>query len=315
MKKISETIIFFGNERLATGVSTEAPTLQSLIRTGYNVAAVVTNYEEARSRSSRKLEIADVARQHNIPILVPSKMADITDQLSAYNATIGVLVAFGKIVPQHIIDLFPHGIVNIHPSLLPLYRGPTPIESVILDGATKTGVSIMRLEARMDAGPVYAQARIALSGKETKQQLATSLLNLGSKLLIDHLPNILSGLVVPNKQNDTKATYCSLITKEDGIINWGKPAKELEREIRAYLEWPKSRTTLANKEVIITHANTVNKDQSEPGTVVINQGNQLLIQTGGGMLDVKRLKPAGKNEMSAAEFIRGYLINASNSGK
>src|SRR5438128_402621 len=139
MTKTSKTIVFFGNERLATGVTTSAPVLAALIKTGYKVAAVVTNYEVGTSRKSRDLEIAEIAKTNNIPLLIPDKLIEIKDQLSKFGASVAVLVAYGKLVPQEVIDIFPKGIVNIHPSLLPRHRGPTPIETAILEGDSKTG--------------------------------------------------------------------------------------------------------------------------------------------------------------------------------
>ncbi|MDB5185816.1 MAG: methionyl-tRNA formyltransferase [Candidatus Saccharibacteria bacterium] len=301
---MSQTIVFFGNERLATGVTTNAYTLHSLIKAGYHIAAVVTNYEEARSRSSRTLEIAELAKEHNIPVIIPDKLADIKEQLMGYNAVAGVLVAFGKIVPQSIIDIFPRGIINIHPSLLPLHRGPVPLESVIREGASETGVSLMSLAKEMDAGPVYAQEKLGLAGTESKQLLADVLLGRGAEMLIKHLPAILEGTLVPAPQDDSKATYDSLIKKEDGIIDWNKSAKEIEQEFRAYYGWPRSRATLAGKEVILT-AVTVSDKVGAPGTVS-TQDKQLLVYCRYGAINVERLQPAGKNEMTAEAFIAGH---------
>lgn len=304
----SNSIIFFGNERLATGVHTDVLTLKSLIKAGYNVAAVVSNYEPAQSRSARRLEIKAVAEQHNIPVLLPAKPIEIIDQLRSYDATIGILVAYGKIVPQQIIDIFPKGIVNIHPSLLPQDRGPTPIEHAILKGMQTTGVSIMQLIQKMDAGPVYAQRKMHLTGSESKQALADTLLRLGSALLLDCLPQIISGTLAPAPQDESQATYTTLLAKDAGIIDWRKPAHLIEREIRAFSEWPKSRTTLAGKEVVIMAAHTVD-EAGKPGQVNVQQ-KELIICTGEKALAIDRLKPAGKNKMTGTEFIRGYPINS-----
>ncbi|MGC1176964.1 MAG: methionyl-tRNA formyltransferase, partial [Candidatus Saccharimonadales bacterium] len=153
MKKTSKKIVFFGNERLATGVTTEVWTLRQLLEEGYVIAAVVVAQKNTGpSRSARPLEIVALAEKHHIPVLSPEKPADIAEKLQAFGADIGVLVAYGKIVPQSVIDIFPAGIVNIHPSLLPKHRGPTPIESAILNGDEETGVSLMKLTAQMDTG-------------------------------------------------------------------------------------------------------------------------------------------------------------------
>lgn len=258
MTKTSNTLIFFGNERLSTGFEPDgAPTLQALINEGYDVKAIVANYSKGTSRKARQLEIQAVAEAHNIPVLLPEKLRDIKEQLTSYNAEAAVLVAYGKMVPQDIIDLFPKGIVNIHPSLLPEYRGSTPIETAILEGRDQTGVSLMKLVKVMDAGPIWAQEKITLSGHESKQALTAQLLSLGKELLVEHLPAILDGTLQPQPQNDAEATYTKLITKADGILDpVTKSAVQLEREIRAFATWPKSRLTVKGKEIIITKAKT-----------------------------------------------------------
>lgn len=310
MKKTSKTVVFFGNERLATGVTTAAPTLQALIKNGYTIAAVVSNHATSTSRNSRKLEIETIAKQHNIPFLLPNKPSEIIEELHGLKASVGVLVAYGKIVPQSVIDIFPFGIVNIHPSELPLHRGPTPVESVILDGSKQTAVSIMKLVKAMDAGPVYAQQKVSLTGTETKQELADRLLDIGGNLIIQNLPAILDGTLEPKEQNEAAATFDQLLSKQDGIIDWNKPAMQIEREIRAYAEWPKSRTVLATKDVVITKAHVIPTDVliNQPGTIEA-VGNTLVITCGQESLCVDTLKPAGKNEMTAAAFIAGYGQN------
>jgi methionyl-tRNA formyltransferase len=307
---MAEPIVFFGNERIATGVSTDTPVLRALIENGYHIAAVVANYEQSKSRNGRDLEVAKVAAAHGIPLLLPDKLSDIHEQLIGYQAVAGALIAYGKIIPQSVIDIFPSGIINIHPSLLPLHRGPIPLESVILDGSTKTGVSLMQLVKAMDAGPVFAQSEITLDGAESKQFLADKLTDIGSAMLIDLLPGILAGDIVGMPQDETAATYDERITKEAGLLDFSKTAVRLEREIRAYLDWPKSRTTLASKDVVITKAHvladneqkTMSKEQA--GTVYV-QDKQLCFQTSDGVLVIDSLKPAGKPEMSASAFLAG----------
>lgn len=315
MSQTSKTIIFFGNERLATGVTTTAPTLRALIAADYQVAAVVANYERGQSRAARDLEIADVAKEHNIPVLLPNNPADILEQLNSYQADAAVLVAYGKILPQSIIDIFPAGIINIHPSLLPLHRGPTPIERVVLDGSTETGVSLIRLVHDMDAGPIFAQQTVSLTGDETKQALADSLLSLGSEMLIEHLPAILSGTLDPTPQTGAP-TYDSLIANNAGVIDWTKSATQIEREIRAYALWPKCRTVLAGKDVVITAAHTTPTagPEDKPGDItVVPEAKELGVTTGNGTLWIDRLIPAGKKEMTADDFINGHkqqLVNS-----
>lgn len=305
-------LVFFGNERLATGVKTDAPVLKALLEAGYDIAAVVTNYEAATSRSSRDLEIAKVAKEHSIPVLIPNKLSEIKDQLKGFGAPVGVLVAYGKIVPQEIIDIFPKGIVNIHPSLLPKHRGPTPIETVILEGDSKTGVSLMLLAKEMDAGSILVQKTVHLKGTETKQELADQLLELGKELMLEYLPKYITDDIKPRQQSHpSRSTYSKKITKDDGLIDWSKSGVQIERDIRGYAEWPKSRTKLNDIEVIITEAtyrDPSTKLSAQPGEALVYD-KRLFVATGDGALEIIKLKPAGKSEMSAQAFLAGYKIS------
>lgn len=301
----SATILFFGNERLASGLATTAPSLRSLIDAGYHVAAVVVAQNEiGKSRTQRTLEVAAIAAEHGIPLLSPRDLLSVRDELKAYGADIAVLAAYGKIVPKAVLDIFPAGIVNIHPSLLPLHRGSTPIESVILQGESETGVSLMRLAPQMDAGPVYAQQTLALDGSETKQALCTRLDQMGALMLLDALPAILDGRLKPSPQDDLQATYDQQLSKADADLDWQQSAEQLAREVRAHAVWPRSRCTIGTQTVIVTDAH-VALGNGAPGALHVAD-RQLGIFTGDGVLVIDRLIPLGKNEMSAADFLRGY---------
>lgn len=298
MTKTSKTLIFFGNERLSTGFEPNgAPTLQALIDNGYNVKAVVSNYTRGTSRKARKLEVQEVAERHGIPVLLPQELRDIKEALMAYGAEAAVLVAYGKMVPQDIIDIFPKGIVNIHPSLLPHYRGSTPIETAILDGVSETGVSLMKLVKAMDAGPTWAQEKVQLRGDETKQELTEKLLETGKNMLVQHLPDILEGTLQPQPQDEPAATYTRLLTKADGVLDpQNKTAEQLEREIRAFATWPKSRTTIHGKDIIVTkaHVTTSGDEQS----LVISCAHETKLEI------LELVAPSGK-AMDANSFLRG----------
>jgi methionyl-tRNA formyltransferase len=309
MKNEKTPLVFFGNERLATGVSTNTPTLKLLIEAGYKIAAVVSSYEVGRSRNARELEIKELTELHNIPVLLPDKPSDIAEQLKGYEAPVAVLVAYGKIIPQSIIDIFPKGIINIHPSLLPMHRGPTPIESVILDGSETTGVSIMQLVRDMDAGPVFDQTLFRLNGSETKQQLADKLLEIGGKMLIELLPGILDGSKNAKPQNNAQATYDKLISKSSGVINWNKPAVIVEREIRAYSGWPKSQTKIGEIDCVITEA-VASTANGKAGSIMVNE-HQFGVYCSDGCLIIQKLTPAGKKEMTSTAFLAGYKTRLS----
>lgn len=275
MTKKLETIVFFGNEKLATGIANVRPVIREAVEAaGFEIEQVVTGHL--------------------------SELGEHTSQLA-------VLAAYGHIIPQSVLDEFPLGIINIHPSLLPEYRGSTPIETAILDGKTKTGVSIMRLEASMDTGPLYKQKTVHLSGSESKAKLTERLQDLGAELLGEILPGIADGSLKPHQQpHPDRATYTRLLRKADGVIDWGKSATILEREIRAFKDWPRSQTTLGEIPVIITDARVAPSGKSmAPGDVSIEK-KHLFIGTGEGNLEVLSLQPQGKKEMPVAAFLAGY---------
>lgn len=201
-------IVFFGNERLVSGLShTDTPVLNSLIQAGYDIVAVVAHHEGGRSRQNRELEVATVAAKYDIPVFLPNKPTEISEKLQELQAEIGVLVAYGRIVPQSVIDIFPRGIVNLHPSLLPKYRGSTPIETTVLSGDATTGITLMNLTKEMDAGGIYAQEEIALTGSENKFEVYDKLSKIGTKMLLDNLPQILDDKIQPVPQDTAEATY------------------------------------------------------------------------------------------------------------
>lgn len=304
---MSKRILFFGNERLATGVGTTAPVFRTLIESGYEIAAlIVAQKESGPSRKPRPLEIVETAQAHDVPVLAPVNLNDAREQLLSYGAEAAVLVAYGKIVTRDIIDIFPKGIINIHPSLLPKHRGSTPIESVILNGEAETGVSIMRLDVQMDAGPIYAQSTYALPANISKYELAENLLHEGGSLLVEHLPAILDGSLEPVPQDESQATTDKRIEKNDGVLDWGKPAIQLEREIRAYLGWPRSQAKLGDTEIIVTKAHVI-PGSGQAGTLYLTD-KHLGIYTSKDVLIIDSLIPAGKKEMPAAAFRAGYNL-------
>jgi methionyl-tRNA formyltransferase len=304
MKK-SKRILFFGNERLATGVSTDIPIFNGLIEAGYEISALVISQDGLGS--NKKLqdpEIIKVAKKLNIKIINPGKLVDAVDEIKSLKVEVAILVAFGKIVPKVILDIFPVGIINVHPSLLPLHRGPTPIESFIRSGETKTGVTVMKLASGMDSGPIYTQQQVLLTDNETKQELTDKLNLLGRDMILENIDNILSGSLKAIDQPETGATYDKLISKQDGIIDWNYEACQINRDIRAFKGWPRSRTTINNIDIVITQAHIENS-KGETGKIQIKD-RQIGISAKNGLVILDKVIPSGKNEMSGADFLLGY---------
>ena len=298
-------IVYFGNETLASGTTTTAPVLRSLLTSEHNVCSIVVHETTSKSRTYKKPAVIELAETHSIPVHNPTSLLDIADVLAAYQADVGVLAAYGKIVPEQIINLFPAGIVNIHPSLLPRYRGPTPIEQALLDNQSATGVSLMALVAQLDAGPVYIQRSVEFGSETSKQVLTDRLAANGAELLSEHLVDIVSGTLKPASQDEAAATYTAKLAKSDGILDFSKPAERLAREVIAFANWPKSRCILGrNLEVIIHAAESV--DVVLPPGKIDTQTGSLLVGSSNGSLAITSLQPLGKNNISAQDFLRGY---------
>jgi methionyl-tRNA formyltransferase len=223
---------------------------------------------------------------------------DIYEELAAYDAEAGVLVAYGRIVPQKLIDLFPFGIINIHPSLLPKYRGPSPIESAIANGDESTGISIMALTKEMDAGPVYHQVEFNLPQCEAAPHLSQKLAGLAATELIATLPKIFSGELVPAEQDHARATYCQLIDKQDARLDPSvHSAEHAERLVRAYKAFPRARLNVSGHELIVLESHVTDTPQT-PFDVKFADGRFLSID--------QLIAPSGKT-MDASAFIKGYL--------
>ncbi len=298
MKNTSTKIVFFGNERLVSGLKkTDAPVLNGLIKQGYDVKAIISHHSDSKSRNNRELEVAGIGEENNIPVFLPNRPTDIIDELKEIGADIAVLVAYGRIIPQRVIDLFPKGIVNVHPSLLPKYRGPTPIESAVAAGDRETGVSIMQLTAGMDSGPVYGQVSLHLLGTETKFDVYSELSHRGAELLFELLPSVIDGSLQPTPQDDSHATYCSLLSKADSLIDLSSLSADVaEHLVRAHLVFPKTKVTVLGHTIVITKAH-VSDTKKTPLDLECQDGAFLSID--------ELIAPSGRS-MNAEAFLRGY---------
>jgi methionyl-tRNA formyltransferase len=295
----SKKILLFGNERIATSVETKAPIFRYLMQ-NYNVVGLVVS----EKKNIDSLEVVKIAKENNIEVYNFTKLKDSIEDIRKLEADIAVLIAYGKIIPQSIIDIFPMGILNIHPSLLPMHRGPTPLESVILGNETKTGVSLMHLSSGMDSGPVYAQKTINLNQKETKQELANILDELGYSIFKEDFEDILSGKITPVEQKDELATYDQLINKTNSNIDWNESSLQIINKIRAYEGWPGTKTMLGKLNVNIVSAE-ISDHKGNPGEFIIENG-RLYIYTLDSSLEIKTIQPEGRKIMTARDFLLGY---------
>lgn len=293
----SKRLVFFGTDDFS------AESLRTLINEGYSIIAVVTKPDSRRGRSKELVqpEVKKIALEHDIPVYQPTKVGDIEHELRELNPTAGVLVSFGKLLPKRILDVFePIGIINVHPSLLPRYRGPSPITAVIVAGDIQTGISIMRLSEGMDDGPVYSTSVVPLSGTETRSILKNKLAIEGARHLKEVLPSILSGDLTAKSQSNDGVTYTTIITKHDGVLNpLTETAIDIERKVRAYQDYPKTRLNLSGNDVIVTSAKVV--DSPDKSRLIVECANNSYLEI------VELTAPSGKT-MSGLSYMRGYSV-------
>lgn len=288
------SIVFFGSGPVA------AQSLK-LLKRNFQVEAIVT-------KPATYDEMADIITE--IPVHAVANRAELDNLIDTkpFSSKIAILIDFGIIVSRSVIDSFPLGIVNSHFSLLPEWRGADPITFAILSGQTKTGVSLMLLDEGMDTGKILVTRSMAIDETDTGSTLTGKLIALSDQLLEEFVPPYYAGDLKPRQQpHPDRATYSRKLSKEDGVLDWDKSAEVLEREIRAFKDWPKSRTILGGKEVIITAAHVLPSHPAgvKPGDIVAQNGG-LGVITGNGTLWIDTLKPAGKNEMPAKAFLAGY---------
>lgn len=303
MKKLSEPIVFFGSGPVAAESLT-------LLSKDFKIEAVVTKPRPLHHKGD--VPVIRVAMELGLPLLYATDQQELDELLhnTSLQSRLAILIDFGIIVSQSVIDYFPLGIVNSHFSLLPEWRGADPITFSILSGQKKTGVSLMLLSEGLDEGPILAQTALDISPDATIIDLTHTLTLMSYHALCEVVPLYASGAVLPVDQEssileDKQPTYSRKLTKEDGLIDWNKPAEQLEREIRAFLEWPKSHTQLGGIDVIITKAHIIAGSKGIPGTTALVH-KQAAVYCGKDILVIDKLKPAGKNEMSGQAFLAGY---------
>lgn len=278
----------------------------------YTLVGVVTQPDRpvGRSRAPQpppvKQRVAEL--QLDIPVLQPATLRDpsVVAQIAALKPDVGVVAAYGEILRRDVLNIPPAGYTNIHPSLLPLYRGPAPVAGAILAGDTETGVTVMRLEAKMDSGPILAQRRVPLPPDARAGPFTHELFELGSAMLLEVLEPYCAGTLVPTEQDHSQATYTALLKKSDGLIDWNLPAAQIERMVRAYDPWPGTQTLWRGQplRVLAARVGQENSAGALPGTLSEHNG-QVLVATGAGMLELLVVQPAGKRALAAAEWRRG----------
>lgn len=300
-------VIFMGTPDFSTGV------LERIIEAGHEVTAVITQPDKPKGRGHEMqfTPVKEVALKHHLPVYQPKKIRDpeMIQQLREIPADICVVVAFGQIIPQEILDMKKYGCINVHASLLPAYRGAAPIQWAVVDGLKETGVTIMQMDAGLDTGDMLTKVVVPLDPKETGGSLFDKLSAAGAKLCVETMELIEKGQVVPQKQGETTTEYAKMITKDLGKIDFSKSAAEIERLIRGFYPWPSAYTRLGNKQLKIFSAEVLEEDRpGVSGEVVEVTKGEILVKTGNGILVITELQLEGKKRMTADAFLRGFKL-------
>lgn len=304
-------VVFMGTPDFSVG------TLRELVKAGHEVVGVVSQPDKpkGRGKSLMPTPVKEAALELGLPVYQPKKVRDseFLEVLRELAPEVIVVVAFGQIIPQSILELPPYGCINVHASLLPKYRGAAPIQWAVIDGEPESGVTIMKMDTGLDTGDMITKVVVPIEKDETGGSLFDKLSEAGAKLLVDTLPSIADGTAVYEKQPEESPTpYAAMIQKQLGNIDWKRPAVEIERLIRGLNPWPSAFTKLNGKTLKIWSAQVLNESEKDaaavPGTILSADAQGLCVKTGQGVLNITELQLEGKKRMDTPAFLRGYAV-------
>ena len=297
------------------------PTLDALINSEFPVVGVVTQPDRPRGRgkSVSPSPVKELALAHSLPILQPEKMKhpEFLKALEQWSPDVIVVTAFGRILPKVILDLPPRGCINVHASLLPAYRGAAPIQWATINGEAQTGITTMLMDEGMDTGAILLQEQVEIYPGDTAGELAIRLAGVGGELLIKTLRGWEAQQITPSIQDESKATMAPLLKKEDGIIPWDRSAIDIVNRIRGLSPWPGAYTFYQDDRLTIWKAalepiedRDLSLSNESPGTIIKAEKQELLVQTGQGLLAIKELQAANRKRMSTEQFLSGSQLRS-----
>ena len=300
-------IVFMGTPDFAAGA------LEALIKAGHEITAVVTQPDKPKGRSGQLQfpPVKECANKYNIPVMQPKriKTPEAIEELKKYEADVFVVAAFGQILSQEILDMPKYGSLNIHASLLPKYRGASPIQSVILEGEAETGITIMQMDSGIDTGDMLYTLSIGIEPKDTFETLHDKLMLLGGEAIVEALELLEEGTLVPQKQDESQSTHVKMISKEMGNIDFKKSAAEIDRLVRGLNPWPSAFTFYKGKQMKIWDVDVLTGEANAlPGMVTEVTKNEIKVACGQGTVAIKELQLEGKKRMSAHDFLLGVKV-------
>jgi methionyl-tRNA formyltransferase len=302
-------VVFFGTPEFAV------PTLAALLQSPYELVGVVTQPDRPRGRGHRTTvsQVKTAALAAGKRVLQPASVKDsaFLAELSGLVPDLGVVAAYGQILTERALTIPRLGMINVHASILPRYRGAAPVHRAVIDGETETGVTIMRVVKALDAGPMLATARRPITADETSDEVERDLADIGARLLVATIPGLAEGRVPETPQDDSAATYAPRLTKEDGRIDWSWPAERIHNLIRGLHPWPHAATFVGSQRLILRRSRVVHGSEPDvPGTILDATGDRLLVSAGIGNVAIVELQAEGKRPMSVREFLAGHPLAA-----
>ena len=303
-------IVFFGTPEFAV------PSLEGLIASPHTVVGVVTQPDRPRGRGQRVTDspIKAVARARGIDVLQPARLRDagFIDSLAALTPDLGVVAAYGKLIPGDMLALPRFGMINVHASLLPRYRGAAPVHRAVIDGMTETGVTIMRMVVALDAGAMLAKVTRPIGPEETSDVVERDLARLGVSPLLSVIEQLANGTAREEPQDDAQSTYAARLTKEEGLVDWTLPASAIHNRVRGLYPWPHAYTYASGKRLIVLKSRVEERaTDAAPGTVVDVSRDHLQIAAGGGThLALLEIQPEGRRPMPVRDFLAGHPLKA-----
>jgi len=306
-------IVFFGTPEFAV------PTLDALLASRHRVVGAVTQPDRPRGRGHRTSDapVKSRALAAGLPILQPDRLKDpgFLDALAAFHADLGVVAAYGRILTDAVLATPRLGLINVHASLLPRYRGAAPVHRAVIAGERETGVTIMRVVKALDAGPMLATARRPIGPEETSDEVERDLARIGAALLLASTDDLALGRATETPQDEAAATYAPRLTKDDGAIDWKQPADRIHDLVRGLHPWPHAFTFFRGARLILRASSSSPvsdtsdaSDTSEPGTIVEAAGDRLIVATGNGTLHVREIQAEGKRPMTVRDFLPGHRL-------
>lgn len=294
--------------------SFSVPFLDALLKSGRRVAGVLTQPDKPKGRGQRLTlpPVKEFAVSQHLPVFQPKRLSDpeILEEIKSVHPEYIVVVAYGRIIPAEILKIPEKGCINVHASLLPEYRGASPIQWAIVEGRTYTGVTTMVMAETLDTGDMLLQEQLKIERDDTAGSLGIKLSEIGVKLLVRTLEGVDRGEIVPRPQDHTKATYAPLIRKEDGRIDWGMTSEDIFNKIRGFDPWPGAYTFYKGRRWGIWRGKVLEQGElsHSKGEIIRVQPDGIVVATGGGVLRVTELQAEGKKRMPVAEYLRGHKV-------